>query len=80
MAPVLPTCGDNSPITIDNQTGNPIELHISAKGSTYILYLTTGMNSLNICSGSYTYTMYGCGGHTANGTFTTGQYWIFSCP
>jgi len=78
--PTLPTCGEtNSPIRFNNQTGNPIELHLSGKIGNFIVYLTTGENFINICSGQYTYTVYGCGGNNISGTISTGQGVTFVC-
>jgi hypothetical protein len=80
VAPTFPTCSEkNSPIVVDNQTGAPIELHLSGNGASYILLLTTGVNTINVCSGSYSFTAYGCGGRNLSGTMTTGYHWVLGC-
>ncbi len=78
LAPTNPPCVVDSSIEINNTTGGTV--NIDLKGPTkYHFDLATGVTTLNVCSGSYSYFARGCGGATDSGTLNTGESHEFYC-
>jgi hypothetical protein len=75
----LPTlaCDDKDTLQISNTTNEEVELQLSGTAP-YVFYLKAGENTLEICTGQYAYTAYGCGG-IATGTMSTGETHEFYC-
>jgi len=60
-------CNIDSTIDIENTTGGSLTLDL--KGPTkFHFVLGGGTTTLNVCSGSYSYKAWGCGGATDTGT------------
>ena len=73
-----PSCDNSATITITNNTG--LTLTISLVGpASYSFNLGPGDNTLNVCPGTYSYSMYGCAGGSLTGTISSGEWWTFSC-
>jgi len=73
-----PSCDNSATITITNNTG--LTLTISLVGpANYSFNLGPGDNTLNVCPGTYSYSMYGCAGGSLTGTISSGEWWTFSC-
>lgn len=73
-----PACDANSTIEIDNTTGGWITLKLKGPAS-YTYDLTTGVTVLNVCSGSYSYEAWGCGGAYDSGTLGSNEAHEFYC-
>lgn len=73
-----PACEVSSSLTIQNDTGSTVTLHLSGPGN-FTFYLKTGENVLAVCPGTYSYTAYGCGGAKGTGTMTSGETHRFYC-
>lgn len=78
LAPTNPPCEINSSIEIDNTTGGYVTLKLSGPMS-YSFDLATGITTLKVCSGSYSYKAWGCGGATDSGTINSGEAHEFYC-
>jgi hypothetical protein len=65
-------CGEWGKIAITNDTKAMITLYLKGPAS-YTFNLGTGSHVLDVCGGSYQYTVYGCGGASGSGTIGTGQ-------
>jgi len=78
LAPTSPPCEINSSIEIDNTTGGYVTLKLSGPMS-YSFDLATGITTLKVCSGSYSYKAWGCGGATDSGTINSGEAHEFYC-
>ncbi|MBA4385562.1 MAG: hypothetical protein C0410_12560, partial [Anaerolinea sp.] len=78
LAPTNPPCSSDSSIEIDNTTGGIVTLKLSGPMS-YRFDLVTGVTTLNVCSGSYSYQAWGCGGATDSGTINSGEAHEFYC-
>jgi len=70
--PVTPTaaCEGSGTISIINDTGGQVTLYLTGPAK-YTFYIPAGSQTLNVCPGSYSYTGYGCGGASKNGTVST---------
>lgn len=73
-----PSCSENASIVINNTTGGRITLYLNGPAK-YTFYLNTGYTTLKVCSGSYSYTAYGCGGANDTGTINSGEEHEFYC-
>lgn len=73
-----PSCSENASIVINNTTGGRITLYLNGPEK-YTFYLNTGYTTLKVCSGSYSYTAYGCGGANDTGTINSGEEHEFYC-
>ena len=78
LVPTNPPCSSDSSIEIDNTTGGIVTLKLSGPMS-YRFDLATGLTTLNVCSGSYSYQAWGCGGATDSGTINSGEAHEFYC-
>ena len=78
--PVEPTsqCSVDSTIAITNSTGGQVTLYLSGPVK-YTFYLATGDTTLNVCSGAYSYTAYGCGGANDSGEIDANTAHEFYC-
>ena len=78
--PATPTssCPVDSTIVIDNTTGGQVTLYLSGPAS-YVFYIPSGTMTLNVCSGGYSYTAYGCGGASDTGSIHSGEEHEFYC-
>lgn len=74
----MPVCSVDSSIEIDNTTGGIVTLKLSGP-TKYRFDLATGVTTLNVCSGSYSYQAWGCGGATDSGTINSGEAHEFYC-
>lgn len=73
-----PTCVVDSSIDISNTTGGLVTLYLKGPGS-FTFYINPGDSSLPVCSGTYSYTAYGCGGASDTGTMSGGESHEFFC-
>lgn len=73
-----PACKADSVIHIENATGGQVTLYLTGPAS-FTFYLATGNQDINVCRGSYSYTAYGCGGASRNGTIGSGDRLKFYC-
>lgn len=78
LAPTNPPCVIDSVIEIDNTTGGIVTLKLSGPMQ-YRFDLATGHTTLNVCSGSYSYKAWGCGGATDSGTINSNEAHEFYC-
>jgi hypothetical protein len=78
VAPTNPPCSSDSSIEIDNTTGGIVTLKLSGPMK-YRFDLATGLTTLNVCAGSYSYQAWGCGGATDSGTINSGEAHEFYC-
>lgn len=78
--PVEPTAGCvvNDKITIINSTNDWITLNLSGPGD-FHFRLASGKTVIEVCSGHYSYTGYGCGGDALNGEMKSGEKVEFYC-
>ena len=78
--PVTPTvsCSVDSSILIENNTGGTLTLYLSGQAK-FTFYVKTGNQTIAVCAGSYSYTAYGCGGASRNGTMSSGEEHEFWC-
>lgn len=70
--PVTPTpaCAATGSLFIINDTGGQVTLYLTGPAK-YTFYIPAGTKTLSVCPGTYSYTGYGCGGASKNGTITT---------
>jgi uncharacterized protein YraI len=73
-----PSCDPTGTINITNDTGGVLSLSLSGPAS-YNFNLGTGSSTLNVCPGTYNYTVYACGGASKSGTMSTGESHTFYC-
>jgi hypothetical protein len=73
-----PSCSQNATITINNTTGGQVTLYLNGPAR-YTFYLGGGYTDLHVCSGSYSYTAYGCGGASDTGVINSGETHEFYC-
>ncbi len=73
-----PSCSQDSIITINNTTGGQLTLYLNGPAG-YTFYLGGGYTDLHVCSGSYSYTAYGCGGASDTGVISSGETHEFYC-
>jgi len=73
-----PSCDQNASITIQNDTGGQVTLYLSGPVK-FTFYVSPGTQTLSICSGSYSYTAYGCGGASRSGSVSDGDEIEFWC-
>jgi hypothetical protein len=74
----VPACEASSSLTITNDTGGPLSLSLFGP-AIYHFYLGTGVTTLLVCPGTYTYTGYGCGGAILSGTWDAPASHTFLC-
>lgn len=73
-----PSCSTSSNIYINNTTGGLVTLYLNGPAY-FVFYLNPGETTLSVCSGTYSYTAYGCGGATDTGSMTSGESHKFFC-
>jgi hypothetical protein len=78
LAPTNPPCSIDSTIEIDNTTGGIVTINLSGPMK-FHFELPTGHTSMQVCSGSYSYKAWGCGGATDSGTLGSGEAHEFYC-
>jgi len=81
VEPTFAGCeGDTVDVTIINDTGGAVSLTLRGP-CTYTFYLGGGNTSITILPGSYSYSAYGCGGASINGTRDLGgsDEWTWYC-
>jgi hypothetical protein len=72
------SCSADSQISISNTTGSSVKLILTGP-TKYTFNLDTGDTTLNVCSGSYSYSAYGCGGAYDQGNIDSGTSHEFYC-
>lgn len=78
VAPTNPPCVIDSTIDIDNTTGGYVTLKLSGPMK-FNFELAPGNTILNVCSGTYSYKAWGCGGATDSGEMRSGEGHEFYC-
>ena len=78
LAPTNPPCEINSSIEINNTTGGYVTLKLFGPMQ-FSFDLPTGVTTLQVCPGSYSYKAWGCGGATDSGTINSGEAHEFYC-
>ena len=78
LAPTNPPCEINARIDISNTTGGTVTLDLNGPMK-FHFNIAPGDTSLNVCSGSYTYIAWGCGGDTDTGSINSGEAKKFYC-
>ncbi len=73
-----PACSLTGTLRIINNTGGTVTLYLTGPAK-FTFYVPTGTTTYNICPGSYSYTAYGCGGASINGTAKDGEEIEFWC-
>ncbi len=73
-----PACSLTGTLKIINDTGGTVTLYLTGPAK-FTFYVPAGTTTYNICSGSYSYTAYGCGGASKNGTASDGDEIEFWC-
>ena len=78
--PAEPTaaCDKSGTISIINNTGGLVTLYLIGPAK-FTFKISTGSQSISVCPGSYSYTGYGCGGASKNGTASPGDEITFFC-
>lgn len=77
-ATATPSCNVDSKIYIQNDTGSTITIYLTGPAK-FMFYIATGSQSIDVCSGAYSYTGYGCGGSSLNGSMNAGETHTFFC-
>lgn len=77
-ATATPACEASGSIEIINDTGGQVIMYLSGPVK-YTFYIAAGSRTLNVCPGEYSYTAYGCGGASINGTASDGDEIEFWC-
>lgn len=73
-----PACQVNSTIEIENSTEGSLTLNLYGPADFYF-YLGSGVTTLEVCSGSYDYEAWGCGGAYDSGSINSGEAHEFYC-
>ncbi len=73
-----PDCKVDATIRINNQTGGYITIYLTGPAS-FTFNVPDGQQTISVCSGTYSYTAYGCGGASKNGTVGPGDEIKFWC-
>jgi hypothetical protein len=70
--PAVPTvaCEGSGSLFIVNDTGGIVTLYLTGPAK-YTFHIAAGSQTLTVCPGTYSYTGYGCGGASKNGTVAT---------
>ena len=78
--PPTPTtaCELSASILIKNDTGGQVTMNFTGPAK-YTFNIAPGNLTLNLCPGEYSYTAYGCGGASTNGTASDGDEIEFWC-
>lgn len=78
--PPTPTvaCELGTSINIKNDTGAQVTMYFTGPAK-YTFYIAAGTRTLELCSGEYSYTAYGCGGASTSGTAGNGDEVEFWC-
>lgn len=79
-APAEPTrsCDRSGTIRIINDTGGLVTLYLTGPAK-FTFRINTGSQDISVCPGTYSYTGYGCGGASRNGTASPGDEITFFC-
>ncbi len=78
LAPTSPPCEINAHVDIENTTGGYVTLDLSGPMK-YHFEIAPGNTTLNVCTGSYTYKAWGCGGAYDTGTIDSNTAHEFYC-
>lgn len=73
-----PACELGTSIEIKNDTGGQVTMYFTGPVK-YTFYIAAGTQTLNLCSGEYSYTAYGCGNASISGTAGDGDEIEFWC-
>ncbi len=73
-----PSCDRSGTIRIINDTGGRVTLYLSGPAR-FTYYINAGSQDISVCPGTYSYTGYGCGGASKNGTASPGDEITFFC-
>ena len=73
-----PACELGTSIVIKNDTGGQVTMYFTGPAK-YTFYIAPGTQTLNLCSGQYSYTAYGCGNASTSGTAGDGDEIEFWC-
>ena len=78
--PLTPTvaCELGTTINIKNDTGGQVTMYLTGPAK-YTFYIAAGTRTLELCSGNYSYTAYGCGGASTSGSAGDGDEIEFWC-
>lgn len=78
--PAQPTvsCEIGGAISIINNTGGVVTLYLGGPAR-FTFRVSTGNQSVSVCPGTYSYTAYGCGGASQNGSASPGDEIEFWC-
>lgn len=78
--PPTPTvaCELGTSINIKNDTGGQVTMYFTGPAK-YTFYIAAGPRTLELCSGEYSYSAYGCGGASTTGTAGDGDEIEFWC-
>ena len=71
-------CDAEAQIEISNTTDGTVTMYLSGPAK-YTFYVPVGDTNYNVCGGQYSYTAYGCGGASLNGTISSGESHQFYC-
>ena len=79
-APAQPTpsCDRSGIIRIINDTGGLVTLYLTGPAK-FTFRINAGTQEISVCPGTYSYTGYGCGGASKNGTASPGDEITFFC-
>ncbi len=75
---LTPACELGTSIVIKNDTGGQVTMYFTGPAK-YTFYIAAGTQTLNLCSGQYSYTAYGCGNASISGTAGDGDEIEFWC-
>jgi hypothetical protein len=73
-----PSCDRSETISIINDTGGVVTLYLTGPAK-FTFRINTGNQTISVCPGTYSYTGYGCGGASKNGTASPGDEITFFC-
>lgn len=73
-----PACARNATISVVNDTGAYVTIYLKGPAA-FTFNVAAGNQTISVCSGNYSYTAYGCGGASVNGTASDGDEIEFWC-
>jgi hypothetical protein len=73
-----PSCDRSGTIRIINDTGGLVTLYLTGTAK-FTFRINAGSQDISVCPGTYSYTGYGCGGASRNGTVSPGDEITFFC-
>ena len=73
-----PSCALEGQITFINSTGGWITINLTGPAK-FSFSMPGGTQTFQVCTGFYSYTVYGCGGESLNGSISSGEEIEFYC-